>query len=285
MTAKFWIGGSGTWDNTNDANWSLTSGGANNTTHPTSADTVTFDGNSGAGAVVTVGATLNVSSMGLGVTGGNFTGTLNFNNNNATFGLFSFTGGGTRTLTLGNGTITLNGANGNIVDFTALTGLTMTANTATFVVNGAANNNNRGISTGGLNFNGTNFTFQSALGGNNEPAINWSGAATGVGTLTITGPCNAAFPAAGTLTVTNFVVNGSTSAPPLIATGTPNQTGRFTITATTATMDGGAFQNINLAGGAAGSTATNSFNLGGNNGFTITAPTGGGSGGSKLVIG
>lgn len=46
MAARFWVG-SGTWDATNTANWSATTGGATGASVPTSADTVTFDGSSG----------------------------------------------------------------------------------------------------------------------------------------------------------------------------------------------------------------------------------------------
>ena len=28
MAARFWVGGTGTWDNTNTSNWATTSGGA-----------------------------------------------------------------------------------------------------------------------------------------------------------------------------------------------------------------------------------------------------------------
>jgi hypothetical protein len=54
--AYYWVGGSGTWDNTSNTHWSLTSGGAGAQGPPTSADDVVFDTNSNATAyTVTMG--------------------------------------------------------------------------------------------------------------------------------------------------------------------------------------------------------------------------------------
>lgn len=49
MASRYWVGGSGTWDTTNTANWSATSGGAGGASAPTSADAVYFNASSGAG--------------------------------------------------------------------------------------------------------------------------------------------------------------------------------------------------------------------------------------------
>lgn len=43
MTARFWVGGTGTWNTTSTTNWSASSGGAGGASVPTAADTVTFD--------------------------------------------------------------------------------------------------------------------------------------------------------------------------------------------------------------------------------------------------
>lgn len=50
----YWIGGSGTWDNANTANWSWTSGGTTAGTVPSATIDATFDANSDAGAGYTV---------------------------------------------------------------------------------------------------------------------------------------------------------------------------------------------------------------------------------------
>src|SRR3990167_1563725 len=49
--ARYWIGGTGAWNNT--AHWSTSSGGSGGAAEPTSSDDVIFDGNSGVGSVTT----------------------------------------------------------------------------------------------------------------------------------------------------------------------------------------------------------------------------------------
>jgi len=67
MANRYWVGGTGTWDGTNTANWSATSGGATGASVPTTADDVFFDSNSGSGT------TTNASTMG-SIKSINFTG-------------------------------------------------------------------------------------------------------------------------------------------------------------------------------------------------------------------
>lgn len=73
MANRYWVGGSGTWDAVNTANWSATSGGAGGASVPTSADIAFLDAASGT-VTVTLGA--NVTVLRLTCTG--FTGTLDF---------------------------------------------------------------------------------------------------------------------------------------------------------------------------------------------------------------
>jgi fibronectin-binding autotransporter adhesin len=54
MASRYWVGGTGTWDNTNTANWSETSGGEGGASAPTSDDDVYFDGSSDVGSAFTV---------------------------------------------------------------------------------------------------------------------------------------------------------------------------------------------------------------------------------------
>jgi len=49
MANRYWVGGTGTWNGTNTANWSASSGGATGASVPTSADNVFFDANSNTG--------------------------------------------------------------------------------------------------------------------------------------------------------------------------------------------------------------------------------------------
>lgn len=77
MPNRFWTGavngGTGTWDTSNTANWSATSGGAGGASVPTTGDLAFFDANSGAG-VCTLGSDVTVPILNL--TG--YTGTLAF---------------------------------------------------------------------------------------------------------------------------------------------------------------------------------------------------------------
>lgn len=78
MANRYWVGGSGTWDTTNTANWSATSGGAGGASVPTASDNAFFDANSGSGTCTTAtGATcsaltVNTSSLSF-VLGANMT--------------------------------------------------------------------------------------------------------------------------------------------------------------------------------------------------------------------
>ena len=45
MANRYWVGGSGAWDNTNTTNWSASSGGSGGASVPTSTDNVFFDSN------------------------------------------------------------------------------------------------------------------------------------------------------------------------------------------------------------------------------------------------
>jgi hypothetical protein len=135
MAARYWVGGTGTWDATAGTKWALTSGGAGGQTVPTSSDTVFFDANSGANTV-TLNSGYNPTISTLTMTG--FTGTLAFgtqnitlNGNNATIynqpTIMSVTGtpvincsysGATGTRTISTGSVT----ESNSVSFNISTG-------------------------------------------------------------------------------------------------------------------------------------------------------------------
>lgn len=73
MANRYWVGGTGTWDGSNTANWSATSGGAGGASVPTVADAAIFNASSG-GGTVTLGA--NVDCLTVNFSG--FTGTFDF---------------------------------------------------------------------------------------------------------------------------------------------------------------------------------------------------------------
>lgn len=122
MAARFWVGGSGTWDASDTTHWAATSGGAGGASVPGAADTVTLDGNSGGGTIV-----VNTNFTIVSLTFGAFTGVLDFatNNNNPTMGSCNGSGTGARTLSMGNGTWTLTGNAGTIWNFGTVTNLTL----------------------------------------------------------------------------------------------------------------------------------------------------------------
>src|SRR5262249_37995777 len=135
--SKFWVGGTGTWDAVTTTHWATSSGGAGGTSVPSSADTVTFDGNSGGGTVtLNFGGTITIQSLTLGAFTGTFDNSVNNNNITvtATGNAFSGTGTATRTIKLGTATYTLT-ATGNVAwNFSNATGLTYTGNSGANIV-------------------------------------------------------------------------------------------------------------------------------------------------------
>lgn len=131
MANRYWVGGSGTWDGSNTANWSTTSGGAGGASVPTNVDAVLIDSLSGSGIIVVASgaACLSIShtsstynlSFGL-----NFSvpdtvtfirGTLTLNNNILTCGVFYSYSSQARTLVFGTGSINVTGTSGTVVSF------------------------------------------------------------------------------------------------------------------------------------------------------------------------
>jgi hypothetical protein len=144
MASRFWVGGSGTWDNSSTANWSATTGGASGASAPTNADTVTFDANSGTAATVTVASTavslsttLNKADTNLSLSGNATlctaagtltftTGTITLNNNVLTIGNIASNNSNTRAISFGTGSISLTGNAGAVINFNTATGFTYT---------------------------------------------------------------------------------------------------------------------------------------------------------------
>lgn len=143
MAARFWVGGTGTWDASDTTHWASSSGGAGGQSVPGSGDTVTFDGSSG-GGTVTVGYDPSVTS----ITGGAFTGTLDFGTSNPTMQTFSFSGTGTRTLIYGSGNWTVSGNAGTVWTTQTTTNMTTTVGTATINFTYAGSTGTRTIIAG-----------------------------------------------------------------------------------------------------------------------------------------
>jgi hypothetical protein len=125
---RFWVGGSGTWNNSSTANWSYTSGGASGAPAPTVNDIANFDANSGTAATVTVASTAvafatsvgkadinltlsgNATLAGSGTAGNMFSlveGTVNLSGFTLSAGIFNSSNINNRTVSFGSGSIAL----------------------------------------------------------------------------------------------------------------------------------------------------------------------------------
>src|SRR3990167_5891253 len=190
--ARYWVGGSGTWDASDTTHWSASSGGAGGASVPTSSDDAIFDANSGTTTCTLSGviqcANFDASATSLliftGTTNtfsvyGNFTlksgmtwshsGTIKLaattTGKTGFFG-FSSTAGNTRVLTLGSSTI-----NCNYLVFNEIYRATLTFNynTSTIdVVTPATTANVGGMTFYNLKLRigGTNFGSDVAISGN-----------------------------------------------------------------------------------------------------------------------
>lgn len=89
MADRYWVGGSGTWNSINTANWSATSGGAGGASVPTSADDVYFNSASNATlyTVTTPGNATDMICRSLNVAGP-LAGNVTFSNTNSTINVF-----------------------------------------------------------------------------------------------------------------------------------------------------------------------------------------------------
>lgn len=142
MASKFWVGGTGTWNSTNTANWSNTYGGAGGASVPVAGDTCYFIGSSGSGTVTMDGtaptvldcrfesANLIYELINSWVSSSNVTifnaGTLSLNDFSLTCGSFSSSAGTTRTINFGIGKIVVTGNNSIIVNFSNVNGYSYT---------------------------------------------------------------------------------------------------------------------------------------------------------------
>jgi hypothetical protein len=140
MANRYWVGGTGTWDSTSTTNWSATSGGASGASAPTSADTVTFDANSGTAATVTVASTatasactINTADINLSLSGSPTitgavtltTGTLTLNSSTFTCGSFVSNNSNARTIAFGTGSFAITGNNTTVWACSTITGLSV----------------------------------------------------------------------------------------------------------------------------------------------------------------
>lgn len=278
MAARFWVGGTGTWDSSDTSHWASSSGGSSGASVPGSSDDVTFDGSSGGGTVTVNHASNTILSLTMGA----FTGTLTFatNNNNLTTGTLSTSGSGARTLTLGSGTITLNATTGTILNTTTTTSFTFNAGTGKLLI--AATPTGERTCSGNTAVIWNNIEIDD---GGSVGHCNLIFAAMKCSTFTPTDVRTLAISSGSSFEVANgFTWTGSISRPPILkSTSLTTGVGTFTVAGTcTGTLL--CVSNITKSG--AGSiTLTNSFDMGGNTSVTITAPAGTSAGGGGVIGG
>jgi hypothetical protein len=136
MAARFWVGGTGTWNNASTANWSATTGGASGASAPTSADTVTFDGNSGTGTCTTAAGsacssmTLNTQTVAL-VLGANHTASGSFVLTQGSIDLAGFVLNSTTVSSSNSNTRSIAFGSTGQINLTATTGTLWTTSTST----------------------------------------------------------------------------------------------------------------------------------------------------------
>jgi hypothetical protein len=178
MAARFWVGGTATWDSTTTTYWSATSGGAGGASVPTSADDVTIDSLSGTPTVTTNynvsvnTITINAAGATLAL-GGTLTstgaitlsiGTFTTNNYAVTASQLASSTSSSRTINLGSSTITFTSIGVTII---SITNLTFNAGTSNIVMNTTA----MSLGTVGLTYYNVSFTSTTvtshSISGNN----------------------------------------------------------------------------------------------------------------------
>src|SRR5262245_55982409 len=212
MANRFWVGGTGTWDNATTTHWAASSGGAGGQSVPVAADSVFFDGSSGGGTVTVNHASLSVNYLDMSA----FTGTLDFatNNNNITIGnQFNLSGSSTRTLNMGNGTWTFTNVGGfaeSPWQAFSTSNLTLNCNSSTILYQATATGQ-RNIALGsGQTYN--NITINNASVNRQPIVFNDQGNNT-IANLTFTNVRQVYFVRGCTYTITGaFTWNGGTSA-------------------------------------------------------------------------
>lgn len=259
--------------------WSASSGGATGASVPGSSDTATFDAATCVGGVtctITVNTTITIQTLTFGACTASTNGcildfSVNNNDVNLTVGGLSGTGTGTRNFKKGSGIWTITAAgSGSIWNMGTTTGLTF-SDTGSIVYNSTAVGPT--FAGGGLSYNSVSFNVTGSGSG-----VILTGANT-FATLLVGAGVTLSMPQGVTNTITNaFALNGTSSAPISMLSST------FGTVSTVSTASGSAscawctFHSMVFSGGAT-FTASNSLNLGGNTGISITPPSVGGAGG------
>lgn len=267
----------GAWDANNTNNWVSTTGGTNyGQTVPGTADTATFDGNSGAGSpIITVGSSIGGTNTLQSITAGVFAGTLDFSVNNPTItttvvGGFNANGAGVKTIKFGTSTFNINA--GTLDLGNANTSVTAGACTINFNHSGTfTQQQGFFISTAAGNSTAFSSATINVNGRTNGPGFTMNGnPSTTFGTMNVTGPVYWVPPLGATLTLTNFSAVGTLSQPIALNLSTAQATiGTLTIT-NAPTISYCILRSLIFTNAA---TANNSFDNGNNTNVTINNPS------------
>lgn len=220
MAIYYWVGGTGTWDNSSTTNWSTTSGGTGGAGYPLSIDDVIFDTNSGTGTITSSSSnfarcsnfTWSTTSSFIFLAGspnvyGNITITSGASNCGAAITLSAITTG--KTITTNGYSIaklTFNGVGG---EWTLQDNLTTTYTLGFSIIFGAGtlNSNDKTITSPGISISGSSIKILN-LGFSNVLFKSWQNTSTN---LTITGFYTLVFNASSGLNQflpgSNFVYN------------------------------------------------------------------------------
>jgi hypothetical protein len=248
MADRYWVGGTGNWDNSNTASWSATSGGAGGASIPTISDNVFLNASSGGGTIsCSFFNCLNFNTTG-------FTGTVTLGGATQMNVYGSYTVGSTTTISSSWGSsgygLVLNGSGTidiapDFPTFISLNGsYTLARNLNLTVTNNYIEHNSGTFTTNNFNVTAASYTCT----GSSARTLNM-----GSGTWTLTSPSSFLWTVSGT----NFVVNSQTSTINLLNT-TPFGTRTF--------LGGGAsYYNLTISGGTSTSSITsftgaNTFN-------------------------
>jgi hypothetical protein len=237
MATRYWVGGSGTWNSSNTANWSATSGGSSGASVPTGADDVIFNSSSSASLYsVTLNVADNLASNNLTISGP-ASGNVSFSSTSyypyisvyrnltiASSGitvtsltsLFSITGGASGDISvetaLTNSGISLDSAAGIKKLIAALSCKDLSIDSLSKLTTNGYDITCSGLLTVGRGFI-TNSTESIYLTGNNQTIYNVTEAQTSTGTVNIR--CNYAG-STGTRTFTSSITTSSISSLPNI---------------------------------------------------------------------
>jgi hypothetical protein len=285
-----------TWDNTSTAMWSTSTGGVTGASAPVAGDDVTFDAATCVGGttctITTFSGTISAGTITWGACTASTTGCIieaGTNNTNFTIAStggnpFSGTGTGTRKWNAGTGTYTLTTTQANgCINMSTVTNDTSVFSAATWNCGGTSGVSiGQSIPLGGKSYGPFTVTANTSRGPRTILGANT------FASLTVAAPNYLIFANSATQTITGaLTVTGSSAANPVSLLSNFSETVATLSLGAASSGDWVTLRTLTTSGSAA-FTGTNCLNLGlvtlANSG-TCTAPSGGGSGGGRIIGG